>query len=737
MKLQADAGELSRFVDALFRYADSGTFVSLRSFHQFDSGVSAQLIRAVEINGSLEPLVQEADLAATESATHPWVFAPPVCTFANADRARVEDLANGLTLSVEVDDNPDEARRRLELLLGPVTLAVASGSDWLDADTGELRPKLHLHWRLTEPTRMAADHLALRQCRDMAARLVGADPTGKPVVHPLRWPGSWNVKLKPRMAKIVAWAPDREIDLADSLDLLEDAIDAAGLAKAGLPVSGNPTDVTGTYAAAIRAIPNPGIEVHYDQWIRYGYACWRAGGGSPDAFDAWDAWSRKSDKYNAGEQEAAWARIGRAISGSVAPRTIGAGTLIFDAYAAGWTRPLPALFEQPSAPEVQPDPIPNDDWAAPEPVPPEPPQVAPPKLILTLAELETLPDPAWLVDGLIPKGGLVVPYGPPKAGKSFILVSLGLHIAAGKDWFGKRVHTGAVIYIAGEGVGGLKHRVKAMLQAYEIPREIPFWIIRRAVNFRSQEEVEALAKLCTDTLRESQYPNVELVWIVVDTLARALPGADENSAQDVGLAVSYAAGLQEHLGCGICFIHHEGKDEGRGARGTTALRGAWDAAFRITKQGLRTTMQVIDQKDAEAGQVMHFEMREQQVGIGRTSLVPWLTEGDISGIGQNVPFVPPSGKTGIALNALQNLVASTAGAILPPFDGIPANVRGAQIDQWRRAFYEQQPASDQTARKKAFQRAVDTLQTRGLVGVHDPWVWLAQDRTTNETQEWQ
>jgi hypothetical protein len=84
------------------------------------------------------------------------------------------------------------------------------------------------------------------------------------------------------------------------------------------------------------AIPNPATDVHYDGWIRLGYAVFNATGGAPEGFDIWDGWSGKSDKYDAGETEAAWKRIGAAISGTDAPRKVGAGSIIMQAKAAGW-----------------------------------------------------------------------------------------------------------------------------------------------------------------------------------------------------------------------------------------------------------------------------------------------------------------------------------------------------------------------------------------------------------------
>lgn len=347
-KLQASRDELASFISSLFRYADVDTYVSLRAFDQFRRDRPPELIRTVRIyNGDFSALIERALQAADHcaNADHPVVFAPPVCTFTNPKRARSIDLANGITLAVELDEgNTPAAMRRLEGILGPVTLAIASGGTCHDPATGEVHDKLHLHWRLSEPTRSDDEHQRLRHARDYAARLVGADPTGKPVNHPLRWPGSWNTKDpdRPRMARITAENQDAEIHLDEALDALTEAVEAAGLAGVSTKARHSEPDAVeaplSLLQSAMAAIPND--DVHYDDWIRFGYACWRATGGTDQGFELWDSWSRKSDKkYQAGETATSWGRIEQAIGKGTAPRTIGAGSIFFFATQAGWRRP--------------------------------------------------------------------------------------------------------------------------------------------------------------------------------------------------------------------------------------------------------------------------------------------------------------------------------------------------------------------------------------------------------------
>jgi hypothetical protein len=222
--LEADAGALSVFIAALFRYADSGAFVSWRAFSDGKTKQSIFIESSHTLDDGGAHLVEPATYWATKAAQHPEpvVFCPPIATFTTAKRAREIDLANGLALSVECDSNAASARLLLERLLGAATVVVASGGLWTDA-LGAQHDKLHLHWRLDEPTSTPEDHARLKRARILATRLVGGDATNIPAVHPIRWPGSWHRKSTPRLAHIVELQDHREITLTDALEALENA----------------------------------------------------------------------------------------------------------------------------------------------------------------------------------------------------------------------------------------------------------------------------------------------------------------------------------------------------------------------------------------------------------------------------------------------------------------------------------------------------------------------------------
>ena len=221
---QPDRDQIEIFTEALFRYAGKQGFVSVRAFHE-DRGAKAVFrISPTPLTGGLKFLVDVAEDDARRAANdpRPVVFCPPIATFCNGRSATAGDIVEGLALTVECDQHPQEARARLEQILGPATLVVRSGGLWTDPQTQAKHDKLHLHWRLAAPA-VGNNLSVLTRTRKLATALVGGDPSNVPIVHPIRWPGSWHRKGEPRLCKIESADPDREIVLELALDALENA----------------------------------------------------------------------------------------------------------------------------------------------------------------------------------------------------------------------------------------------------------------------------------------------------------------------------------------------------------------------------------------------------------------------------------------------------------------------------------------------------------------------------------
>jgi AAA domain len=93
---------------------------------------------------------------------------------------------------------------------------------------------------------------------------------------------------------------------------------------------------------------------------------------------------------------------------------------------------------------------------------------------------------------------------------------------------------------------------------------------------------EHLAAYCREVTRLTGLP-VEL--IVIDTVARAMAGANENAPDAMSDFVNVIDRLRKQTGAHVALIHHSGKDPTKGARGHSSLLGALDSEFEIKKQG--------------------------------------------------------------------------------------------------------------------------------------------------------
>jgi hypothetical protein len=270
MALEPDRDQLEIFLDAVLRHRGDQGYLSMRVFQHDNKPIFSQLwtARLGPKTGSRHALDIAVDLARRAANTpQPAVFCPPIAVFNNADgfHAGEADLFKGLAISVECDQRPEEARQKLQEILGEATAVVRSGGQWVNGDD-EPEDKLHLHYRLKTPA-TGADLTKLKQARRIAAALVGGDASNIPAVHCLRWPGSWHRKAGPRLCELVSCNPDVEIDLDEALAALEQA--APGRKKTGNGGTGEAADeaeLIGNILAGVRL--HDSINRLAAKWVR-------------------------------------------------------------------------------------------------------------------------------------------------------------------------------------------------------------------------------------------------------------------------------------------------------------------------------------------------------------------------------------------------------------------------------------------------------------------------------------
>ena len=74
----------------------------------------------------------------------------------------------------------------------------------------------------------------------------------------------------------------------------------------------------------------------------------------------------------------------------------------------------------------------------------------------------------YLVKPYLERDCIGTVFGDSDTYKSFIMLDFGLHIASGRNYHGYQVHQCPVVYIAGEGHGGIGRRLLAWVTAHGI-----------------------------------------------------------------------------------------------------------------------------------------------------------------------------------------------------------------------------------------------------------------------------
>lgn len=335
----------------------------------------------------------------------------------------------------------------------------------------------------------------------------------------------------------------------------------------------------------------------------------------------------------------------------------------------------------------------------------------------------------WLVKNLLPAvPGLGVIYGLPGSGKTFAALDLAMSVCRGISWQGLRVKPTGVVYLAAEGQGGLVNRVRAYLQHHDVaPRDLRLEIIAQQINLRSPDEhIEDVIQAVKDA--DDRIGPVGL--IVVDTLNRVLAGGDENSPMDMGALIYNVQRIAEATGCFCLIVHHCGKNEDRGARGHSSLKGAADLEISVSNNDGARMLRVEKLKDGQDGVSYGFRLEvvdlgEDDDGDPVSSCVVVPTEGAPA---KAEPRRRLSNTETLGLQTLREVLGEH-GEQLPQTSTIPGGVTGAKLEPWRTRFYLRYGTEKGDTASKAFRRAKEGLLGKKLIAISDPYVWMTQGET--------
>ena len=341
----------------------------------------------------------------------------------------------------------------------------------------------------------------------------------------------------------------------------------------------------------------------------------------------------------------------------------------------------------------------------------EPPKPEPRYKLLGADELRNLPPLAWRVRGVLPAVGLAALYGPSASGKSFLAFDMAASIAEGCQWFDCRVEAAPVVYAALEGEAGFKLRA----QAWETSRgrALPDGLRMMLQPFKltdGQDVLDLAAVVPAGAV------------VVLDTLNRAAPTADENSSRDMGEILEAAKTLQTLTGGLVVLVHHTGKNAAAGLRGHSSLFAAMDAAIEVSREGDRREWKVAKSKDGIDGEACPFKLAVEVLGTESTgeAITSCVVVRDTAVEDVRAVKLPQGGNQRVILDALRPMFkdGQTGKPGAPPLR--PCIELEAAVSAGAAKL------TCQTDRRATRTReAITGLVARGVLGCNEGWLWLA------------
>jgi Bifunctional DNA primase/polymerase, N-terminal/AAA domain len=338
---------------------------------------------------------------------------------------------------------------------------------------------------------------------------------------------------------------------------------------------------------------------------------------------------------------------------------------------------------------------------------------------------------SWLLKGAIAKGETSMWIAPPKKLKSALMTDISICIASGTDWRGYRSkETCGVVYFAFERGDLVKRRFDAHRKR-DGWTGLPIAISGKLINIMDPGCVGVLVATIRDAEKRTGHG---AGFAVIDTFAKGIAagGGDENQAKDLGRALANLRLVQEQTGVHIAIVHHTGKDEKKGARGSNAQVGDVDVLVQIAGDDVKVAT-VTGANDQAEGELTKFKGEKAVLNVDEDGdeVTTWIISQEDCGsadVGSNKPL---KGRQLRAMNLLINAindVGKPAPASCPP--GV---VKVVTIEQWKeycqRGDLTDGGAKTTDAFRSAFNNAKTELANKMKIGIDNGLVWIAYHQT--------
>ena len=208
--------------------------------------------------------------------------------------------------------------------------------------------------------------------------------------------------------------------------------------------------------------------------------------------------------------------------------------------------------------------------------------------LLTVTDILALQPPPPFIGDWLDLGMLATMPGKYGSLKSFAAMSMCLSVATGTPWLGQAIHTtGPAIYCSLEGSYTLKPRVAGWLEHNTRDAADGFWVLDQRINLLDPGSVEQFLTLLDD---------VRPLLVVIDTLSKATPGAEENSKPDVSRAYTALDEMRRTTSGSVLTVHHTGHSASGRGRGFSGFEDDLDVVLALEGQWKEGPVRLVSQK---------------------------------------------------------------------------------------------------------------------------------------------
>jgi len=235
-----------------------------------------------------------------------------------------------------------------------------------------------------------------------------------------------------------------------------------------------------------------------------------------------------------------------------------------------------------------------------------------PARVLSMADLEALPPPTWLIEDVIPDRGLGFFVGDAGTGKSVFMLAVANSVARGIPLLGQKnvARTGWVLVLLAESIASWGARSVAFNAKHGLAPTDNFGAIIEGVDFSNPKAIAGLRGLVREEVdRRAELPAL----IILDTLSSAIPGVDENNQAAVTPLMAVLQAWVRH-GIPVVVIHHPSKG-GAVYRGSSVFKGNVDWMIGVEVNGSRHEIVRHKMRDLEWDNPLAFDIVKHGASI--------------------------------------------------------------------------------------------------------------------------